>query len=151
MNGEKLSLDYLLQVADKLKTGRRRQPTRRVYREAWKIFNDFLICMDKLPNNWDDCICMFVAQLIIENHPPPTIQSYVSGVKAILREDGIDIEDNSVALAALIQSSKQVSRTETRMTMPIQKGLQIILGNTETYFLSEMNQLYNLCALFKEL
>ena len=63
------------------------------------------------------------------------IQSYVSAVKAILRDDGIEIEDNSVALAALIRSSKQMNRTESRTRMTIQKGLLcIILDHIENYF-----------------
>ena len=113
-------------------------------------FNDFLVCLDKLPDSWDDRICLFVAQLIIENHPPPTIQSYVSAVKGTLRDDGIEIEDNSVALSALIRSSKQINRTESKTRLPIQKGLlRIKLDNIERHFLSDGNQLCTLVRCIK--
>ena len=108
-DGTKLSLDYLTHIAKKFKTQNRQPSTKHTYKQAWYNFNDFLICMDKMPDSWNDRICLFVPQLIVEKHPPPIIQSYVSAVKAILREEGVEIEDNSVALAALIHSAKHVN------------------------------------------
>ena len=106
-----------------MKQQKRHKSTKRGYRQAWMNLNVFLICMDRIPDSWDDRVCLFVKQLIVERYPPQTIQSYATAVKAMLKDEGVAIEDNSVVLAALIRSSKQVGKTESRTRLPIQKGL----------------------------
>ena len=92
---------------------------------------------------------MFVAQLIQEGSLEPTIKSYTSAVKAILRENGIEVEYNSVALCLLLRSCKYTTGIGSTTRIPIQKGLlKLIIDKLDKYFLQEFNQPY-LCILYK--
>ena len=83
----RISLKYLQQTADELCRQQRCEATRRTYHYGWCNFSDFLISLDQWPDNWDDRIVLFAAQLIVEGRPEQTVKSYVSAVKAILKED----------------------------------------------------------------
>ena len=66
-----------------------------MYYEEGKLFNSFLIHLDRMPDNWDDRIILFVAHLIEPEQngdtaekqkttAPQMIASYASGIKAEL-------------------------------------------------------------------
>lgn len=110
----KLSVEYLEKIAEEPRNKKRRGGTDQTYYEAWLSFNEFLIRLDSRPDCWDDRICLFVAHLIVSGHPPPTIATYASGGKGILKDDSVQIDDNSVALASLLKGCRNNYQHEKR-------------------------------------
>ena len=75
--------------------------------------------LDDRPTTWDDKLVMFTANLIVEKHPEPMIRSYVSAVRTFLKEDGIQIDNNSVTLSALLKSTKYTTEAASRASLLI--------------------------------
>ena len=147
----RISLRQLQLTAENLCNQQHCPSTGRMYHHAWKNFNDLLVALDERPSDWNDKIMLFAAQLIVEKHPVPTIKSYVSAVKSFLRDDGIEIDDNSVMLSSLIKSCKYMTCNRGLVRLPIQLGLlNIILRQMDNFFLVKKNQPY-LALLYKSI
>ena len=105
-------------------------------------FNDFLIDLDKWPGSWDDRLVLFVAELMIVGRLSSTVALYVSAVKAVLRDDGMEIGNNSILLAALLRSCRVNNKSQSSLRLPIPKVLlHMIINRMETYILCKHNQL----------
>ena len=123
-------------IVDKLKLQCNRESTRRNYYSVWKQFNEFYIKLDVKPNNWEDRIILFAGYMIDQKKKSTTVKSYVSGIKAILKEDGFEINENRYLLTCLTRACKYKNDT-VRTRLPIQKGmLNIIIKETYKYFLN---------------
>ena len=85
-----LSAKYLERTIEKLKCSKYAPATRKTYHHAWQSFNDFFIKLDVKPYNWEDRLALFLAYLIDRQQPEQTIQSYVSGIKSVLHDDGVE-------------------------------------------------------------
>ena len=99
----RILLKHLQQTAEKLRRQQRCHPSKRTYYQAWHNFNNFIIYLDGWPETWEERLVMFTTNLIEVGHPEPTIRSYVSAVKEILKEDGVEIDNNSVELTAIFK------------------------------------------------
>ena len=127
-----LSAEYLTKLVERLRREKHKSTTRRTYHEAWVNFNDFLIRLDKWPDAWDDRLVLYVAEIMDSMRPSSTIASYVSAVKSVLRDDGVDLGDNSVLLASVLRSCRINNKSESTLRLPIQKGLlQMIIDRFE--------------------
>ena len=93
-------------IVDNLRQLRHRDSTRNNYYGIWKNFNNFFIRLDIKPNNWEDRIVLYVAYLIHGNRKSTTIKSYISAIKAVLFNGGIEINEDSTLLAALTRACK---------------------------------------------
>ena len=62
--------------------------------------------MDHISPTWEEKLALFLACLIEEGKPPGTIMSYKSGIKAVLKDDGIELDDNQLQLAAVLKACK---------------------------------------------
>ena len=144
-------MQQLQLTADRLKNQQRCKSTRRTYHHAWCNFNNFLIGLDTWPASYNDRLALFTTHLIEMGHPPQTIKSYVSAVKALLKEDGVEIDDKLVALTSLLKSCKYTSKPSSFCRLPIQQGMiDLIIDQMDRNFLYKKNQPY-LCILFKSI
>ena len=83
-----ISTKYIKNTIERLRLLRYRNSTRRNYYIIWKAFNKFFLKLDIKPDSWEDRLTLFVGYLIDQNKQSATIKSYISAIKAVLKEDG---------------------------------------------------------------
>ena len=94
-------------IVDKLKANRVRKTTKRNYYSVWKNFNEFFIKLDSKPNTWEERLTLFIGYLIHEKHfKSQSIKSYISAIRGVLRDDGVELNENKFLLSALISACK---------------------------------------------
>ena len=62
--------------------------------------------LDVTPASWEEKIILFVGFLMEQNRQSATIKSYVSAIKAILREDGIILSEDTYLLTSLTKACR---------------------------------------------
>ena len=121
-----------------------RDTTKRNYYAIWKVFNEFFIRLDEKPDTWQDRLTLFVGYLIQKERQSSTVKSYVSAIKAVLKENNIHITSDQYLLASLIRACR-IKNDRIRTRLPIRKKmLAVILKKTKEYFYS-INQPYLAC------
>ena len=121
-------------LIDKLKYKRVRKSTSENYLAIWRCFNKFVIRLDAMPKTWEERTYMFCAFLIQEGKQSSTIRSYVSAIKAVLKQDGYDWSDNLVLLNSLTRACKLENDT-VKCRLPIGRSLlEMILFEVERFF-----------------
>ena len=122
---------------DRIKTS-----TRKIYCSAWKKFNEFFIRLDRKPDTWEERIILFVGFLIEQKKQSQTIRSYLSALRAVLRDDGVTLNENRFLLSALTKACKY-KNDQVRTRMPIQKSmLKVILARVKQHYYTERGQPY---------
>ena len=124
-----------MDLLEELKNNQHKTSTKNNYYGIWKKFNEFVIQLDRIPNSWEQRVCLYCTHLICDrNLQSSTIRSYVSAIKSVLQTDGYQWEDGKVLLNVLTRSCKlKNDRVKTRL--PIQKGLlEIILFQIQKRF-----------------
>ena len=136
-----ISTAALENYVDKLKTERNRDSTRKMYYAVWRSFNEFFIKLDVKPQSWEDRLILFMGYLINKNRKESTVKSYISAIKAVLRDDNVILNENKYLLSSLTRACRYKNET-VRIRLPIQRGLHdIILKLTEEHF-QNLGQLY---------
>ena len=122
-------------IVDELKLQAHRDSTKTNYYGIWKAFNRFYIRLDEKPNTWDDRVTLFVAFLIDTKKKSSTIKSYISAIRAILKQHmGIKVCQDSVILASLIRACK-LKNDVIQTRLPIRRGLlHILISSVEKLF-----------------
>ena len=101
------------------------------YHSIWRIFNGFLIKLDKRPDSWEDRLTLFGAYLVNKGLQSSTLKSYFSAIKCVLREDGYIVNNEKLLLGTLTRACKLVNDQVTTR-LPIQgKLLELILFEVE--------------------
>ena len=114
------------------------------YYGTWKNFK-----LDKKPKTLEDRLTLYVGFLIQNNRKSTTIRSYISAIKAILKEDGIELNVDQYLLTSLTKACR-FRNYAVKARLPIQKGLlQLILEETDRYF-NTISQCY-LALMYKAL
>ena len=113
-------------IVDKLRYQQHRNSTKSNYYGVWKSFNQFYIKLDKKHKSWEDRLILFVAYLIDTGKKSTTIHSYISAIRAVLRNEGCMLNDNNVMLSALTRVCKLHYDT-FKVRLPIRKSLLNIL------------------------
>ena len=127
-----------------LKHQSHRRSTRRTYYRIWKSFNQFFIRLDVKPEEWESRLTLFVAYLIDQEKCSKTIKSYISAIKAVLREVNVRINEDRVLLNALIRACK-LKNDRVTARLPIHKGLLTVMINSmDRVFRSEQPYLVKL-------
>ena len=143
-----ISTAAIERIIEGLKCKRNRPSTNRMYYGVWKQFNEFFIRLENKPRTWEDRLTLFVGYLVNEKLKASTIRSYISGIKSVLMDDGIEINEDRYLLTSLTKACKYVNNG-VRMRLPIQKGLlQLFLGEIDHIFGNIRNQPY-LNTLYK--
>ena len=119
---------------DKLKNDRNRSSTKANYYCIWRSFNEFIIKLDTKPATWEERLVLFVGYLIQNNRKSTTIRSYISAIKAVLREDGEILNEDTYLLTSLTRACKlKNDRVHTRL--PIKMGMiEILIDQCDTMF-----------------
>ena len=106
LHPSRLSKDELECIRDKLQGQTYRRLTRLNYHEIWTLFNEFFIQLDQKPEKWSDLISLFETHLVQTKHQSPTIKSYCSAIRTILKQEGIHVEENAYILSSLVKACK---------------------------------------------
>lgn len=113
-----------------------------MYYNRWKALNKFLIQFDTIPPTWEERVILYVTHLVNNKRKSNTVKSYVSAIRFILQEDGIELTENKVELAALIKACK-LQNDSLYIRLPIQFRLfRSILRKTTCYLEIEKGQEY---------
>ena len=108
---------------------------------VWKLFNKFLIRLDKKPHEWEHRLILFVGHLIDENKQSSTVKSYVSAIRAVLKDNNIDLNEDQYLISSLTKVCRLVN-DQIRMQLLIQKVmLSVLLKQMEIHYTS-INQTY---------
>ena len=86
-----------------------RESTAKNYLNIWRIFNKFLLRLDKPLRkkvSWEDKMALFGAYLIDLGHQSSTVASHFSAIKGVLKADGYKWNDQEVFLGTLIRSCR---------------------------------------------
>ena len=144
-----ISTKDIERAIDALKDQRHRSSTRQNYYTIWKIFNKFVIRLDRKPTSWDHMLTLFVGHLIDSGKCSTTVKSYVSAIRAVLQNIGVKLNLDEFLIVSLTQACRlKNDRVSTRL--PIQKGLlSIILKQVKSDF-HEVGQVY-LATLYQAL
>ena len=83
---------------------------------------------------------LFIGFLVDQKKQSSTVKSYLSALRAILKDDDVKLNEDLLLISSLTQACSYTNdRARTRL--PIQKTLSVILKQVETHF-TEMNQPY---------
>ena len=105
-----------------------------MYYTVWKAFNKFFLKLDARPLHWEDRLTLFVAYLDDQNKQSATIKSYISAIKAVLREDGRKLLENEYLLSSLTKACR-VKNNVVQIRFPIQKDvLHLIIKKLNVIF-----------------
>ena len=136
-----LSTAAIKNIIERLKTEGNRSSTKKNYYSVWRKFNEFFVKLDEKPESWEERLTLFVAYLIDCKKKSQTIKSYISAIKAVLKEDGVDISENKYLITSLTRACKYVN-DHVRIRLPIRKDLlQLVVQKIKDTFL-EQNQPY---------
>ena len=129
-----ISTSTLDTVIARLSNKKHRTSTRRNYRCVWECFNKFLIKLDHKPTMWERRITLFVGYLIDCKKQTSTIRSYISAIRAILKDSNIKFDENKYLIMSLTRACHLVNdRVRTRL--PIKKKmLMVLLKQLESKF-----------------
>ena len=105
-NSLKISTNTMYCILDRLKMNKDRASTRRNYYNIWKLFNNFVIKLDFQPSESEDRIFLFLAHLINQGQKSCTVKSFYSGIKAVLQDINVEIQDNTILLSAITKACK---------------------------------------------
>ena len=100
--------------------------TQKNYYAVWKLFNKFFVRLDEKPLKWEDRIILFAGYLADQNKKPSTIKSYVSGIKAVLQSNDIEVSEDRYLLNSITRACRYTNDT-IQMKIPIQRGLVWLL------------------------
>ena len=135
---------------EKLKTQRIRGTTKQNYYSVWRTFNKFFIQLDVKPEQWEDRLTLFIGYLIeVKKVQSQTVKSYISAIKNVLMDDGIEIATDTFMLSALTRACK-LNNDTVRTRLPIRKKLLHKLIHHTISFYNNNNQSY-LAILYKAL
>ena len=136
-------------IVERLRCEGNRASTRLNYYTVWKKFNQFVIKLDIRPNSWEERLVLFVGYMVQNKRKSSTIKSYISAIRSVLKQDGVELCENKYLLTSLTKACRYVN-DQVRTRLPIKKPLLLlILGVVETLFSSEQPYLVHLYkALF---
>ena len=113
-------------IIDRLKLECHRDSTKQNYLKIWKIFNQFIIRLDKKPSTWEDRVTLFVGYLVEKNRKSSTVKSYVSALKAVLSYGNIILQEDRVLLSTLTRAC-QLKNDRVENKLPIRKSFLTLL------------------------
>ena len=97
----KLSTKGLKLIVERLRVQCHRGSTRKSYYAVWKNFNKFILSLDKRPKKWEDRIVLYVGYLISKGKQSSTIKSYLSAIRAVLKQDKVKLNEDEYLLTSL--------------------------------------------------
>ena len=121
-----ISTKEIESIIDSLKNHHHRGSTKKSYSSVWKNFNEFFVKLDQKPRNREDHIALYVGYLINANKQSSMVKCYISAIKAVLENAGIEVNADHCLLSSLTRTCKMVN-DNVRTRLPIQKSLLVVL------------------------
>ena len=122
--------------------------TKNNYYTIWKLFNHFIIRLDRIPRHWEDRLALFIGFLVHSNKQSSTVRSYISAIKTTLKANKINIEEDSYLLVSLTRAC-HLKNDCVKTRLPIRKGmLRVLLETVMRHFDTQPYLLALYCALF---
>ena len=129
-----ISTRHIQDIIDKLRLQQYRNTTWKNYYTIWKIFNAFYIKLDIKPHSWEDRLTLFIGYLVDQDKQSSTIKSYISAIRAVLRELGYKLSKDLYLVSALMKACK-IHNDKVRIRFPIQKRcLQLIINQVDMIY-----------------
>ena len=101
------------------------------------------------PSTWEERLILLVAFLVQKGSKAATTNSYISAIKAILKQDDVMISEDNYILNSMVCACR-LHNNHVRIRLPIQKRLcALIIKQTQSHFLQK-NQPY-LASLYASL
>ena len=144
-----ISASEIQSLVDKLRNQGNRSSTRQNYYGIWRNFNEFFIKLDHKPASWEERLTLFVGHLINNSIKSNTIKCYISAIKSVLREDGVELNEDRSLLSALKKACRYHNNRTVKTCMPIQKNLLNQLIYQIDYSLEENEGQTYLAKLYK--
>ena len=121
-------------ILERLKWNTTRDSTSKNYYRIWKIFNGFIMKLDKKPSSWEQRLSLFGAYLVESGKQSSTIRSYFSAIRKILDNDGYELKENVLALHSLTKACRLINDKVT-IRRPIHRRLmETMLFEVERIF-----------------
>ena len=80
---------------------------------------------------------LYVGYLVHQKRKSSTIRSYISAIRAVLREDGVILNENKYLLTSLTKACRWIN-DQVRTRLPIQMGvLEVIIKHVREYFITQ--------------
>ena len=136
-------------IVDRLWLQQYRSSTKKNYYVVWKLFNKFIIRLDRKPSSWEECLTLFIGYLIDSRKQSATVKLYISAIKATLQEVGVKINHDRTLITSLTKACRLVN-DQIRTRLPIQKDLLGVIINQINQYYGVKNQNY-LRVLYKTL
>ena len=111
---------------DRLKGQQHRSTTQNNYYTIWKLFNKFFLRLDKKPPSWGERLTLFVGYLINCQKQSSTVKSYISAIKAVLKTNDIEINENEFLLTSLTRACR-LNNDRVTTKLAVHKGVLFIL------------------------
>ena len=105
-NPSKISTSAMFNILERLKLNRNRKSTQENYYTVWKLFNKFIVKLDKIPDNWEDRVFLFLTHMVLNGQKSTTVRSYFSAIKSILWDDHYELSNNELELRAITRACK---------------------------------------------
>ena len=121
-NSTTISTESINRYVEQLKHQRCRDSTKKNYYNIWKIFNKFNVKLDVKPDTWEERLVLFMGFLIENKCRSSTINSYISGIKAILLQNNIKISEDRFLLSSLTRACK-IKNDIMKTRLPISSNL----------------------------
>ena len=136
-----ISTSAIQHIVDDLKGQRYRDSTRAIYYSVWHTFNEFFVHLDEKPSTWEERLMLFVGYLVQKQLKATTVNCYISAIKAVLRQDGVVLNEDRYLLTSLTKACRYINdRVKTRL--PIQRGLCTQLVKTMEDYFQDLSQPY---------
>ena len=137
----RLSSCKISDIVQRLKLQQYRNSTRRNYYAVWKVFSKFYVRLDHRLMEWSECLTLFVGYLVQKRYQSATVKSYISAIKAVLKEDGVKVTEDQYTLASLVRACKlRNDQIHTRLLIQ-HSMLSVLLRQINMYF-NKVRQLY---------
>ena len=122
-DSSRISTSSMEEIIENLKYQQHRDSTKRTYLTVWRLFNKYIMKLDKIPNDWEDHTALFVAFLIEEKKMQSAlVKSYISAIKTTLKLDNYPWNENQVLFTSLTKACK-VKNDKLLSRLPIHCGL----------------------------
>ena len=124
----RISTKQVNDILDRLQFNKNRESTKQNYQTIWRLFNRFLIKLDKQPYKlgWEERVALFGAYMVDQGTQSFTLKSYFSAIKCILKADGHKWNDEKMVLSPLTRCCKTQNDT-VKTRLPIHKRLLEVL------------------------
>ena len=100
--------------------------------------------------SWENRLVIYVGHLIDDNKQSQTIMSYISTIRSVLMENGIQLNEDKYLLSSLTRACR-LNNDQVFHHFPTHKGmLRLLLKELDAFLLQERNQCY-LNSLYKAL